>query len=212
VAISADGSRAVSAGDDGTVTVWDLTTATAILRRRTWAVNGVAISADGSRAVSAGDDGTVKAWDVTTGAVDTTLSPRRSRRWFSIRYGGHKGRVNGVAISADGSRAVSAGDDGTVRMWDLTTGTGIGKLEGHIGPARGVAISADGSLAVSGGYDRTVRVWDVMTSNHLATFTADGPVDSVAIAADTVTIVAGDRGGAFHGLKLQTIDHRTGHI
>ena len=35
---------------------------------------------------------------------------------------GHDGRVQAVAVSADGRRAVSGGDDGTVRVWDLDTG------------------------------------------------------------------------------------------
>jgi WD40 repeat protein len=33
------------------------------------------------------------------------------------RYEGHEGLVLGVAVSADGRRAVSGGTDGTVRLW-----------------------------------------------------------------------------------------------
>ena len=36
---------------------------------------------------------------------------------------GHDGAVHAVAVSADGRRAVSGGDDGTVRVWDLEAGT-----------------------------------------------------------------------------------------
>ena len=35
---------------------------------------------------------------------------------------GHTGWVESVAVTADGTRAVSGGEDGTVRVWDLATG------------------------------------------------------------------------------------------
>jgi WD40 repeat protein len=45
-----------------------------------------------------------------------------------------RGRVNFAAFSRDGSRIVSAGDDGTVRQWDAKTGLAIGEpLKGHQG-------------------------------------------------------------------------------
>lgn len=40
----------------------------------------------------------------------------------SIVYKGHQGKVRDVAIDATGSLVASAGDDGTVRVWDLQTG------------------------------------------------------------------------------------------
>ena len=36
---------------------------------------------------------------------------------------GHTGSVHAVAVTADGQRVVSGGDDRTVRVWDLASGT-----------------------------------------------------------------------------------------
>jgi WD40 repeat protein len=67
--------------------------------------------------------------------------------------------------------AVTASDDETVRVWDLTTGTAFGEsLPGHTGPVVAVAtgILPDGRLvAVTASWDETVRVWDLTTGTAL---------------------------------------------
>jgi WD40 repeat protein len=52
---------------------------------------------------------------------------------------GHSDSVNGVAMTADGKRAVSASSDGTLKVWDLESGRALRTLEGHDGSVSGVA-------------------------------------------------------------------------
>jgi len=57
---------------------------------------------------------------------------------------GHSRVVRGVAVSADGRRAVSASDDKTLKVWDVESGREIHSLSGHSSVVSGVAVSADG--------------------------------------------------------------------
>jgi WD40 repeat protein len=91
-------------------------------------VNGVAVTPDGRRAVSASDDGTLKVWDLESGKELRTLpagAPAQKRR-------GHTDRVNGVAVTPDGRGAVSASDDGTLKVWDLESGKELRTLASRI--------------------------------------------------------------------------------
>jgi hypothetical protein len=64
---------------------------------------------------------------------------------------------------------VSASDDRTLRLWDLTTGACVRTLEGHSGPVRAVALTGDGRHAMSGSLDGTVQLWDLATDASLRT-------------------------------------------
>jgi WD40 repeat protein len=44
---------------------------------------------------------------------------------------GHSDQVNAVVFSPDGQLLASASDDGTVRVWETTTGTCRSELVGH---------------------------------------------------------------------------------
>ncbi|MER6312449.1 AAA family ATPase, partial [Streptomyces sp. NPDC001581] len=111
------------------------------------------------------------------------------RRRLHLQITGHTGRARAVAVfTAPGGppRLATAGDDGTVRTWDPTTGTQVGEpLTGHDGTVRAVAVftASDGTTRLAaGGGDGTVRIWDPTTGTQVGEPLTghDGHVDAVA--------------------------------
>ncbi|MUN36473.1 NB-ARC domain-containing protein [Actinomadura litoris] len=172
-ALSLDGERLVTAGDDA-VRVWDMVTGWLlhVLDGHTGPVLSCAIAPDGTWAATTGDDGTVRLWDLTTGTERAVLA-------------GHRGVVRRCAVSPDGTWLASAGDDHLVRLWDAATGGERLRLAGHTGAVRGCAIGGDGRTVVSAGGDGTVRVWDAEDGRALAVVGAHaGAVRSCAASRD----------------------------
>jgi WD40 repeat protein len=94
-----------------------------------------------------------------------------------------------VAYSPDGTQLVTAGVDydtgeGTVIVWDATTGEQLSVLKGHPDVAWDAVFSPDGSLIASGsGPD--LRVWDAATgSEMLKLIHGDGVVFEVNFSPD----------------------------
>src|SRR5262249_32228634 len=98
---------------------------------------------------------------------------------------GHSKDVLGVAFSPDGKRLASSSVDGTVRVWNATTGQESFTLKrpGHF--AWGVAFSPTGKQLASAWGDGTVRVWDAATGQEVLNLKGHkGEVTSVAFSPD----------------------------
>ncbi|HEY8117112.1 MAG TPA: BTAD domain-containing putative transcriptional regulator, partial [Actinomycetota bacterium] len=72
-----------------------------------------------------------------------------------------------IAVSADGTRFATTGQDGTAIVWEMDTGKRLLTLRGHEGEVNGVAFSPDGSLLATTGDDRTVRLWDAASGRQV---------------------------------------------
>jgi hypothetical protein len=68
----------------------------------------MALAGDGLSFVSGDTSGKLRIWSLATGREVGRCS-------------GHQGAINAVALSPTGGEALSCGDDGTVRLWDVVT-------------------------------------------------------------------------------------------
>lgn len=72
---------------------------------------------------------------------------------------GHTGRVNAMSFSPDGSRLVTASEDGTARLWITATGETVAILPGGNWGVTGAAFSTDARQVLTFGPDGIIRVW-----------------------------------------------------
>jgi len=89
------------------------------------------------------------------------------------RLKGHSHYVQDVAISSDGQFALSGSWDGTLRLWDLNTGTTTRNFYGHTKDVLSVAFSADNRQIVSGSRDKSINLWNTLGQCKF-TITEDG--------------------------------------
>lgn len=174
-----DGRTLVSAGEDKAVRVWDVSDPARPALRRVLRFSvgqgpegmifAAALSPDGATLAVGGYFGSdargkhygdVRLADVATGRVVGVCR-------------GHTNVVNALVFAPGGRLLASAGNDKTVRVWDVAKARAAGVpaaadggadraavavLEGHEASVNGLAFAADDRL-VSGGYDKTVRLW-----------------------------------------------------
>jgi WD40 repeat protein len=151
-----------SGSEDATVRLWDVASGEqrAVLRGHTAYVENLTFYPDGLRLVSSAANQELHLWDVKSGASlgsPTSPSWRQITRW--PRHPG--GPVADLALSDDGALVARGGDDGVLRLWDVTTGRELGAFDWGLGPVYAAAFAPDGMTIAVGGRDFRVVIWDV---------------------------------------------------
>jgi len=129
----------------------------------------------------------------------------------STTLGRHEGLATECELFPDGRTAVTVGEDGRVRLWDLTSKRHIRSFDPGLGDLHAVAVSVDGSsIAVGGGtMDRmndqscvmVLSAFDGRERHRLHTHQTT--IESIVYSADGELIASGSR---YQNIKVSRLD------
>jgi WD40 repeat protein len=165
VAISPDGKHALSSSFDGTIRLWALEDGAEMKRFRGHS-RSVAFSPDGRRILAG--DGSIRVLDASNGKVVRTFK-------------GDSMAIQALAYANDGRHAISGGQGGTLRFWDIETGK-ITFSSPQQTSINDIALSRDGRLLFVAHIGH-VEIWDAESRKLLRTVGV-GSVRSVDVAPD----------------------------
>jgi hypothetical protein len=109
--------------------------------------------------------------------------PERDAIGLVRALAGHEGPVLALAGSPNGRQALSGGQDGTIRLWDVRSGKELRQFVGHQGPVGAVGFLPGGKQAGSIGLDQTVRLWDIPSGRELRKFALPRKKDQLLVTS-----------------------------
>lgn len=149
-----DGSRVIVAGFDDFVYVWDGVSPSYLYRSERLPASNFCAALDPTETtVAAGGYASAAVVDVATGKM-TPLEPR------------HTMAVSSVSWTPDGSRLLTTGQDGEIKIWDASNWSLLLSYTGHGTIVNAGAYGPGGALVGSVG-NRMAKIWDAATGTDL---------------------------------------------
>ena len=120
-----------------------------------------------------------------------------------ITLKGHTAKINTVVFTPDGKTLASGSEDGTIRIWDTSTGNQLLSLPSDKFPA--LAFSIDGKILASSNTDN-IQLWDISTGTQMKTLKVenDYSVTALAFAPDGKILTSGSYDGTIRLWDIAT--------
>lgn len=198
VAVTSDGTTVAAGSLDGSVGLWDATSGDArrIVKTQLSKITALAFSSDGAwLAIGSNDDQPALALiNVASGdqkMLSTTI-----------------GAISALAFQPQSMTLVSSSADGTLRLWDATTGAQQQSLQipKEQGLITSIVFSPDGSVMAIGALDGTVTLWNaarVEVVSEIQSYQAIGSVLALAFRPDGEQLAVSLRDGSVRLLGVQ---------
>ncbi|MCZ7645827.1 MAG: WD40 repeat domain-containing protein [Planctomycetota bacterium] len=184
VAVSPDGSKALSGSWDKSVKLWDLESGKLLkqLQGHQSLVHAVAFLPGGERALSGGASSaepSVRGWDL-----------EKAEELFKLNVA-----CAAFAVDREGKSLILGHYGKELHHFDLADRKELRNFDGHADGATCVALAPNGWLAASGGLDANARMWDLREGKQLAAFPFEDEVACVRFTPDGKALLAAVRDG-----------------
>lgn len=103
---------------------------------------------------------------------------------YILKQQGHFDTTNSLTYSPDGSRVVTAAEDGKIKVWDVASGFCLATFEEHTSAVTAVQFAKKGQVLFSASLDGTVRAWDLIRYRNFRVFTATERVQFTCLAVE----------------------------
>ncbi len=213
---SPDGKTILTASDDKTVKLWDLSgRCLANLAGHVLPLYSAVFSHDGNNVITTSVDKTAKLWDLsgkclttffghTDRVYDAVFSPddktiltssrdKTAKLWdlsgkCLINFSGHTDRVLDAIYSPDGKSIVTVSRDNTAKLWNLL-GKCLVTFKGHKEYVWSAVFSPDGKSILTCSMDSNAKLWN-LSGKCLITFSGHtDKINTVAFSPDAKTIL-----------------------
>ncbi|OQY53884.1 MAG: hypothetical protein DRR08_10090 [Candidatus Parabeggiatoa sp. nov. 2] len=193
LAFNSTGEWLASASHDKTVRLWNVNTheETYILEGFINTVNKAIFSPDGSHLATCSKQ-TLYLWKIGSDKVE-----------LSHKLLGHQGEVYALSFVAEGRHLVSAGEDQSLRLWDIESGVTLRIFQGNLGDINDIAVTKAGKI-YSASNDQTVRRWNIDLPDQWVVELPGTPI-SVAIVPNGKRVAVGFKDGT---LRLYSLPKR----
>lgn len=175
LAISSDGRWMLSAGQEGTLALWDTATGEVLNSEnfgRGISIGGAEVNLNAVKAI---DFSPAEPGVAVLGFNGGVLAVVNIATWEVMSSIKLNNLINDVVFSPDGTRIAvgTAGSGSNALVYQTADLSPVAAFEGHPRDVDKVAYSPDGSLILSGADDATARLWNVETGEAVRTF---GPI------------------------------------
>lgn len=176
------GDHVITGSRDGSLRLWDEGRENVM---RHWfphqdEVEMIRISPNGEWVLSYGEDNLLTETNLQTG----------ERR---LDWPRHFATVNVIASTPDGDRYYTGSTDGTIRIWDGSSGESVGMIENPGGQVHALAVSDDGSRLAVGSEDGAPRIFSTESGQVEQTLEAHvGYIRAAEFVGDDQLLTAAD--------------------
>jgi WD40 repeat protein len=137
-------------------------------------------------------------------ASPTVVSPKPTAPEMVLQLG-HDGEVDAIAASRDGTKLISAGRDGMLKVWRANTGELTASERASTGWIYSAALSPDATCAATGDDRGFVGLWNTTTGENVFKLNisdAPTPILSLGFSPDGTQVIAGSADGGLRSIGV----------